>query len=194
MEWWLVRHGLTTWNLDRKYQGHSDTELLPGEASGLSSLRGRLSGVDFSGVYCSDLRRCRDTLEYLRPDLSASARYDRRLREMNFGEWEGRTYELLKDNPAYRAWIDHPQSVTPPGGEPWNDFERRVREIYEEFIEVTCRLNDRDKNTPNPMLIVTHGGVISMLGMLLKPGTGDFWNDEYKIATGEVLKVKVGGS
>lgn len=187
MEWWLVRHGLTSWNLEHKYQGHSDTVLLPGEASGLASLHGRLDGVAFSAVYCSDLRRCRDTLAFLRPDLTVSAHYDRRLREMNFGEWEGCTYEMLKDNPAYRAWIDHPQTVVPPGGESWMDFHARIQDVYREINAASAQLSDGQSD--KPALIVTHGGVISLLGTILEPGE-DFWNPKFKIAAGEILKIK----
>lgn len=189
MELWLVRHGKTEWNLAHKYQGNSDPDLLPGDTSGLSSLQALLAGISFSAVYCSDLRRCRSTLEYLRPDLKAAAHYDARLREMNFGEWEGRTYEQLKHNPHYRNWIDSPQTVVPPGGESWPEFEGRIREFAGE-VAVDYRKHRAKRLADDPCLIVTHGGVISMLGTILKPGT-DFWDAKYKISTGEVLKLKV---
>ncbi|MGG2994813.1 histidine phosphatase family protein [Paenibacillus macerans] len=133
IEWWLVRHGLTEWNVQHRYQGHSDPALLPCEASGLEPLRRDLAGVDFSAVYSSDLARCRQTLEYARPDLMGRCVADRRLREMDFGAWEGRTYEMLKDDASYRAWIDDPQRVTPPGGESWQAFRARVEGVRQEL-------------------------------------------------------------
>ncbi|KFN08091.1 MAG: histidine phosphatase family protein [Paenibacillus macerans] len=133
IEWWLIRHGLTEWNVQHRYQGHSDPALLPGEASGLEPLRLELAGVDFSAVYSSDLVRCRQTLEYARPDLMERCVADRRLREMDFGAWEGRTYEMMKDDASYRAWIDDPQRVTPPGGESWQAFRARLEGVRQEL-------------------------------------------------------------
>lgn len=212
VEWWLVRHGLTAWNTERRYQGHSDPPLLPGEASGLTELRRELEGVNFAAVYASDLRRCLETLAWARPDLLDGAQLDPRLREMNFGRWEGQTYEMLKDDKRYRAWIDDPQAGTPPGGESWQAFQARVSEVGEELLMQTMALAGEAPSSnsssgslaidllrksvflpptlrlhpPSPqpasqpaesvrLLIVTHGGVISMLCSLLQPGLG-FWD------------------
>src|SRR5690606_23681990 len=99
--------------------------------SSLAELRRELAGVNFAAVYASDLRRCRETLAWARPDLLDGAQLDPRLREMNFGRWEGQTYEMLKDDKRYRAWIDDPQAGTPPGGESWQAFQARVSEVGE---------------------------------------------------------------
>ncbi len=213
VEWWLVRHGLTAWNAERRYQGHSDLPLLPGEASGLAELRREMAGVDFAAVYVSDLRRCRETLAWARPDLLDSALQDPRLREMNFGRWEGQTYEMLKDNERYRTWIDDPQAATPPDGESWQAFEARVSgvcgefltrtealagsnsipnsnssfgrlanvQLRETFLPSTVRLYPSLPLTasqplePTRLLIVTHGGVISLICSLLQPNLS-FWD------------------
>lgn len=173
VEWWLVRHGLTAWNAERRYQGHSDPPLMPGEASGLAELSRELAGVNFAAVYASDLRRCRETLAWARPDLLDGAQLDPRLREMNFGRWEGLTYEMLKDDERYRTWIDDPQTVTPPDGESWQSFKARVSEVCGELLTQTEALAETDSSAR--LLIVTHGGVISMLCSLLQPGLG-FWD------------------
>lgn len=201
VEWWLVRHGLTAWNTERRYQGHSDPPLLPGEASGLTELRRELEGVNFAAVYASDLRRCLETLAWARPDLLDKVHIDPRLREMNFGQWEGQTYEMLKDDERYRAWIDDPQAITPPGGESWQAFQSRVSEVCRDLLERSgavkgtvsgplSRASDQPAEplslglAPQPsasaqeplrLLIVTHGGVMSLLCSLLQPGLG-FWD------------------
>ncbi|WP_223068981.1 histidine phosphatase family protein [Paenibacillus caui] len=123
----LVRHGMTRWNAERRYLGHSDIGLLPEACTGLARLKAELAYETFDAVYCSDLVRCRETLLCIRPDLAEAAAYDSRLREMNFGGWEGCTYEMLRHNPDYRAWIDDPKQTTPPGGESWDMFEGRVK-------------------------------------------------------------------
>ncbi|MCE3199316.1 histidine phosphatase family protein [Paenibacillus sonchi] len=103
----------------------------PGGAEQLSAIRDHsaLSG-EFWRVCCSDLRRCRETLAAAAPALEHQAIYDSRLREMNFGAWEGCTYEQLKDNKHYRSWIDDPESVTPPGGEAWEEFAGRIDNFW----------------------------------------------------------------
>ncbi|WP_151732951.1 histidine phosphatase family protein [Paenibacillus tengchongensis] len=130
----LVRHGHTLWNTEHRYLGSTDLPLLPEAAAALAALReySALQG-DFWRVYCSDLRRCRETLGILGADFAAAARYDKRLREMDFGKWEGCTYEQLQNSMQYRAWIDDPQAVTPPGGESWTSFTGRVEELLEEL-------------------------------------------------------------
>lgn len=140
VEWWLVRHGVTAWNREHRYQGHSDVPLLAGDGAELEGLKRELDQVDFAVVYASDLRRCCETLTIARPDLAATLQPDPRLRELNFGDWEGCTYEELKDNETYRAWIDRPEAIIPPGGESWQEFEARVRDIYAELLTTSQKL------------------------------------------------------
>jgi alpha-ribazole phosphatase len=117
LELLLIRHGHTQWNKERRYLGSTDLPLLPEERQQLSTLSGQPAlGGEFWRVYCSDLRRCRETLTAVAPHLERQAIYDPRLRELDFGAWEGCTYEQLQDNGHYRSWIDHPEEVTPPDG------------------------------------------------------------------------------
>ncbi|WP_018752988.1 histidine phosphatase family protein [Paenibacillus sanguinis] len=154
VEWWLVRHGVTAWNHERRYQGHSDIPLLAGAEAGLEGLERELDGVDFEAVYVSDLRRCRETLATARPDLIEIMQPDPRLRELNFGHWEGCTYEQLKDNETYRAWIDQPQAVTPPEGESWQEFEMRVTDLYAELLTISETLVRERRETVKPALLL----------------------------------------
>lgn len=186
VEWWLVRHGLTPWNVERRYQGHSDQKLLPGAESGLETLRKEIEGVTFATTYCSDLIRCQETLAFVRPDLSHTAIFDDRLREMNFGQWEGQTYDMLKEDHFYRNWIDDPQKVTPPDGESWNKFQERVTSVHGELMLLSRKLVAGGQNPT--ILIVTHGGVISMLSSILQPGTG-FWDT--KVPLGGIIRHKI---
>ncbi|AZK48283.1 histidine phosphatase family protein [Paenibacillus lentus] len=187
-ELWLARHGRTRWNMERRYQGHSDMALLDDEASELCALERELAGISFSSIYCSDLLRCRQTLARVRPDLVGQASYDSRLREMNFGHWEGQTYEMLKEDPHYRAWIDDPQSVIPPEGEAWKRFERRVAEVVQEWTNIVnqdARANTGEKAR---ILVITHGGVISLVASLLLPKKG-FWDTQMK--AGGILRLNI---
>jgi alpha-ribazole phosphatase len=127
----LIRHGHTQWNKERRYLGSTDLPLLPEERQQLSALCDQSAlGGEFWRVYCSDLLRCRETLAAVAPHLERQAIYDSRLRELDFGAWEGCDYEQLKDNGHYRSWIDHPELVTPPEGEAWEQFEARLDDFW----------------------------------------------------------------
>ncbi|MEI2397298.1 histidine phosphatase family protein [Paenibacillus phytohabitans] len=127
----LIRHGHTQWNKERRYLGSTDLPLLPEARQQLSALSDQSAlGGEFWRVYCSDLLRCRETLAAVAPHLERQAIYDSQLRELDFGAWEGGDYEQLKDNGHYRSWIDHPELVTPPEGEAWEQFEARVDDFW----------------------------------------------------------------
>ncbi|MGW9526152.1 histidine phosphatase family protein [Paenibacillus terrae] len=196
----LVRHGTTLWNRERRYLGHSDLGLLPGAEQELEPLREKLQRHSFARIYCSDLIRCRQTLQIIWPEskpewrLELTSKWDSerflsnrsawsvimepRLRELHFGEWDGKTYDMLKDVALYSAWIDEPQRVTPPGGEPWKDFVNRLGEFLDSLYE-WCKMMEIQKiglsDAPPSVLVVTHGGVIRQLACMLVPGH-DFWS------------------
>lgn len=154
----LIRHGYTQWNKEHRYLGSTDLPLVPGEAERLEKLQTQPPlGGEFRRVYCSDLCRCRETLVALVPHLMPQAVYDTRLREMDFGAWEGCTYDQLKDNPLYRRWIDNPEEATPPEGEAWTQFAARVDHFWTQL--------QREVQAPkvSRILLVTHGGVIRQL-------------------------------
>ncbi|WP_068615484.1 histidine phosphatase family protein [Paenibacillus tuaregi] len=140
VEWVLVRHGRTRWNAEQRYLGSTDLELLPGSKAELELTAKELADEAYEAVFCSDLVRCQETLIRVRPDLISIARYDARLREMDFGLWEGKTYEQLKDLPLYRSWLDAPDRHTPPGGESWNQFYARVSSACRDIAALTEEL------------------------------------------------------
>lgn len=116
----VVRHGLTQWNLDKRYQGQRDIPLLMPDALGdMDRLRDELADEVFDAVVASDLTRCCQTLAHIAEGRGWPApRLDRRLRENDFGEFEGRQWEELKDDPVYRDWIDSAGELAPPGANP----------------------------------------------------------------------------
>lgn len=181
----LVRHGQTQWNVEHRYLGHTDLPLLPEAVDQLSQLNQQLRQLTdkwdepssgFWRVFCSDLLRCRETLAYIAPLLEKETLYDQRLREMNFGVFEGCTYEQLKSNDLYRRWIDDPSQATPPEGESWTEFNERLlgflldlgQAAEAEFSRSVTRENVGEEIT-NRVLVVTHGGVIRHILAQLVP-------------------------
>lgn len=146
---YLIRHGQTQGNLERRYIGSTDQPLC---GQGREALAGkRLPAV--GAVYVSPLRRCRETAALLYPDMPQQIVED--LRECDFGAFENHTYEELKDDPAYRAWLDTAGLSAPPGGEGRADMARRTAAA---FRDIAARHGPEDS-----IALVVHGGTIMAL-------------------------------
>lgn len=152
----LIRHMPTAGNIRRQYIGWTDESILPVSENMAFPWHP-------SVVYGSDLRRCIESARLYFP--SANYQGDQRLRESFFGEWEGKTYEMLKDNDRYRSWIDEPTMRKPPNGESLQEVEARV----------LAALGDLPEGE-NGYFIVTHGGPIRILLTKFSPDEQDFWS------------------
>lgn len=146
----LVRHGQTDWNLEGRYQGQSDVPLNEYGLKQAQSLVESLNGHTFAAIYSSDLMRAQQTAQPISNKLGIQVQIERRLREINQGEWEGVLVEDIKARYA-EIWslrtVD-PASVRPPGGE-------TVREVAE---RVYAALDEISRLFPNGrLLIVSHG-------------------------------------
>lgn len=148
MELLLVRHSLTSGNLLKQYIGATDQSLAPEGIELAQQAAEKMPSVD--GVWCSPMRRCRQTAQILFPGHALKIVPD--LRECNFGEFEEKTWEQLKDNPVYCRWIDGEDGVVPPGGEERLAFQRRGRLAVSRVIQEAGKMNRA--------AVVTHGGII----------------------------------
>ena len=150
---YLIRHGETAWNAEKRYQGRTDLPL---------SDRGRalLGRADFypGRVYVSPLRRATETAAVLFPEAERVTVPD--FREMDFGAFEGRTAGEMADDPAYRAWVAGGCAGRCPGGESLSEFSDRV---WSAFVKLPETEQER-------LVIVAHGGVqMAILERYAKP-------------------------
>ncbi|MEW9674773.1 histidine phosphatase family protein [Lentibacillus sp. L22] len=149
----LLRHGMTEENQRGAYIGWTDVSLSTEGKGILKRNKPCMKTVD--QLFSSDLRRCLETAAILFPNLPIQKRTA--FREMNFGLWEGRTYEELKQLTSYRQWLDDPFHCHPDGGETFTVFEKRV---VAGFALVKDKMMDTNAKES---VIVTHGGVIRLL-------------------------------
>lgn len=84
---YIVRHGQTDWNVERRIQGWMDIPLNDVGRAQAAELKEKLKDVDFAFCFSSDLQRAVETAHIL--TNSMEVRKDERLRERNFGPWEG---------------------------------------------------------------------------------------------------------
>jgi 2,3-bisphosphoglycerate-dependent phosphoglycerate mutase len=146
---WLVRHGATDWSDAGRLNGWTDVPLTDGGRRQATALRERLARHRFAGVWSSDLARATDTARLAVGNHVA----DRRLRELDFGSLEGKTWgECPRE---VRDGLIAFHGFSAPGGESVPQLRSRVLE----FIET---LEEGDH------VLFTHGGVVRLL--LLEQG------------------------
>ncbi len=154
----LIRHGQTDWNLAQRFQGQSDIPLNQTGRQQAQALAERLAAVSFEAAYCSDLQRAVETAEIIckRGSCAPGFHPDVRLREVNFGDWEGLTYDQIKvAHPrALADWEKDIYKNAPPHGETLEELTARVRSILDEL---------RAGHAGQTVLIVAHGGVLQTL-------------------------------
>ena len=110
MKIYLVRHGETDWNQAGLLQGQTDIAL---NAQGLEQAREaaeRLKEVPFEIAFCSPLIRAKRTAETIIGDRKITLTTDERLRELNFGPWEGVDIRSIKDAAASDLQICYDQN------------------------------------------------------------------------------------
>jgi broad specificity phosphatase PhoE len=133
----LTRHGLTDRSIPEQHLGQKiDISLNDAGRRQADALRRHLAGVKFDRVITSSLFRARETTEIV-VGRGAKFEVDPRLREMDYGAWEGRTYAELDefDGANRRAWLDHPDELRCPGGESGNDVAQRVESFLADLLE-----------------------------------------------------------
>ncbi|MEA2291505.1 MAG: glucosyl-3-phosphoglycerate phosphatase [Solirubrobacteraceae bacterium] len=143
----LVRHGESTWNAEERLQGQLDPPLSERGREQARALAPavRALGIPSERVISSDLARARETAELLGLEPDA---FDPRWREIDVGEWGGRTAaEVDAESAELTNWRGGPR--TAPGGEPWDVFAARVWDAVDDLAAAG-----------GPWLVVCHGGCI----------------------------------
>ena len=172
MELYLVRHGRTSYNNGRIYQGNLDIELDETGRRQAELTGARLAGHQIEAIYSSGLKRARETGVIINRHLEVELLERSGLREIDVGEWQGKSWaEVRKEYTRfYREWERHQTDLPYPGGESGADVQKRAMEVVEEILRQPL------KN----VLIVTHGGVIRTL---LSSFLGLGLENRFKIAT-----------
>ncbi|HEY5284006.1 MAG TPA: histidine phosphatase family protein [Polyangia bacterium] len=124
LELWLVRHGESTFNAEGRFAGWSDPPLTPAGETMARELFPRLAGIQFDGIWCSDRIRAKETARLAGFEQVPT---DVRLREIHFGDLEGRTF--LEMGEEWRARLRSFADFSAPGGESTPDVQRRAEDF-----------------------------------------------------------------
>ncbi|MCC8192071.1 MAG: histidine phosphatase family protein [Ruminococcus sp.] len=148
----FIRHGITDANENGYYIGKTD---LPLSAKGVDEIYNKIAEYEYSTVqrvYSSPYKRCTQTASLLFPE-NGIVIVDG-LREMDFGDFEGKTAEELQDTPEYKKFLKGGLDNPPPNGESMREVVTRC------FEALNAIVSDMMQNGFTNCAVITHGGII----------------------------------
>lgn len=172
-----MRHGATQ-APDDCCIGQWDVPLSAAGAAGIQRICKNWNHPLPAHIICSDLQRAQHTANIAATAFGCSLSVDSRLREISFGDWQGRRWDDIyqADSSAMQRWGEHWQSAAPPGGESAQQLAGRISDWH----------SDLKIAASAPLLIVAHAGSLqSLLCLLDKAPLASMF--DYPIAHGEVI-------
>lgn len=148
MNLYVIRHGLTDWNIQGRIQGSTDIELNSTGINQAKQTAELLKNTDFKAIYSSPLKRTIDTAKIINEYHNIDIIKDNRIIERNFGNFEG-TQNVLTDISDY---LDFEKNLST------NNVES-IKALFQRIENFLLDLFNKYKNTDSNILIVTHGGV-----------------------------------
>ena len=183
MKLYLARHGQTDWNIARRYQGHSDTQLNQVGIRQAKQTAARLSTETIHAIYSSDLSRAADTARTIADSHQLEVRVDARWRELSFGDWEGMTYqEMSAHSPElFDAWVKDPLNISTPNGETLAQLAERVKLVFDEI---------KHAHQDQTILVVSHRGALqTLLALTLGVDLSRYW--QFRVSQASLSELKV---
>ncbi len=149
----LLRHGKTGYS--GRYVGSLDVPLSEEGKAQIASLGSFFSDTSGKTVFCSPMLRCRQSFQILFKDKDCSLEVDEDLREIDFGRWEGQSFQEIAgaDPLLVERWGSWSEDFCFPEGERIGDFIERIRRVGAAI----------KKSAHDELVIVAHGGVIRAL-------------------------------
>lgn len=151
----FIRHGATQGNADGKYIGVTDLPLSKEGAEHLYDVAEAADYPSFQKIYISPLKRCLQSAYILAPNCQMVEL--EQLREMDFGKFEGKTPDELKDDPDYAAFLKGGLDNPPPGGESAREVVTRC------YDALTTIIGDMMQEGLTNCAVLTHSGIIMNL-------------------------------
>ncbi|MFI3206558.1 MAG: histidine phosphatase family protein [Clostridia bacterium] len=170
MNIYFLRHLKTKGNFEKRYIGRTDESLVDIEKQNITKELPKNPDV----IFVSPMKRCVETASLFYKDFQIIDN----LKEIDFGEFENKTYEDLKDNMHYRNFIDGTEEAL--GGELRADFNKRCLDAFYEITE--------SANENFTIVIVCHGGTIMSIMDILECSKKGFYG--YQISNGDYIKCK----
>jgi probable phosphoglycerate mutase len=181
----LARHGQTEWHGDNRYVSRTDIDLNETGREQARMLARRAEEESLDLILCSPLTRALETAGPSAKSLDLEPETDERLRELDFGEWEGKTLaEIREENPESVRLFEKSAEHGFPGGEPLHEGAGRVLEVFADLYH---------SHAGRTVLVVAHNtllrlGLCRMLGIPL----GDYRRRLPRVVNAAVSEVRFG--
>ena len=160
-EVWLIRHGETPWNVERRVQGWEDiplngTGVGQAQALGRHLAHLRTAGTEFDAIYSSDLKRAHQTATIVSESLGMEPRLEPGVRERNYGVLQGLDFTSMHEHQPEAAaiWRSREPEATLPGGESLGAFHRRVVGAVDALAS---------RHPGERIVVVSHGGAMDIM-------------------------------
>ena len=151
----LIRHGKTKGNVERRYVGTTNEGVLREELDRLKEYKWEFkNNMMLTEVAVSPMARCVDTATAILGGLPQKVVDN--FKECNFGDYEYKNHEELKDYAEYQAYIDSNGEAPFPNGESKGEFEERCCKAFFSYIKDFVSRYGKEKD----VAIVAHGGTI----------------------------------
>ena len=162
---YLIRHGETDWNKQKRMQGQMNIPLNDFGRHLAAETAVGLKDVPFDLAFTSPLIRAKETAEIILKDRDVPVVEDYRIQEMNFGIYEGlrcKGADCDIDDPEFHNFFDAPEKYrAPKGAETFEDFSKRLGDFLDE-------ISDKDVLKDSTILVSTHGAALCGLLRLIK--------------------------
>ncbi len=158
---YITRHGETEWNIAGKMQGWKNSDLTPKGISNARALGKALENQDIKVIYSSSSGRAVHTAELIRGDRKIDIITDENLREINLGDWEGKSKEEFTeaDQEGLDAFWNRPHLYKAKSGEDFYQVRTRIEAVLNRII--------RD-NKDCSIMIVTHAVIVKTIMSIFK--------------------------
>lgn len=170
---YIIRHGITDWNNERRLQGQTDIQLNDEGRAMAERAREEYRDIHFDICFCSPLLRARETAAILLSGRDVPVLYDDRLKEMSFGIYEGADNSLGVSDSPVGVFFRSPELYTDPpeGAESITALMARAGEFIRDRVAPELE-SGRD------VLIVGHGAMNSAIVCQIKDRPlSAFWED-----------------
>lgn len=179
---YLIRHGKTKANENHLYCGKSDIELSKKGIEELEEIKKKIKYPNCEIVFSSGAKRANKTIEILYP----GKKYEKinEFWEYNFGDFEMKSYNILKENEEYIKWItDNEGKIACPKGESKTEYRTRIEKAFNMFIKKCVNENI------NETILVCHGGTIGTILEMFYDKNKSFY--EYQPSFGRGYKINL---
>ncbi len=164
----LIRHAKTQGNLERRYIGRTDEPLCLSGREELERWISERRYLKCEVLFTSPMQRCLETAALIYPDIKP--RVWEGLHECDFGFFEGKTYEELKDSSCYQQFLDQNGEGPIPGGEDSEAFRARCCKAFRDILQTA------EQEKTQKLSIICHGGTIMALMSRFCENFGSFYD------------------